>query len=124
MSCAISIGGGDCDGYPEFHNRQELKARKAYVCLECRVEIEPGQMYFRDTGKFDGEFYSEKTCAACADIAASFQSPEGGGAMGSLWEEMREQFRDLTTACFDQLETVEGKRKLREEWMKWKGLAA
>ena len=43
---------------------------------------------------------------------------------GGVWEDMEHNWDDVTTACFDQLTTVEGRRKLREMWMKWKGLAA
>ena len=121
MSCAISIG-GDCDGHAAFSNLQMAKARKVYKCCECGDSIAPGERYERFTANFDGEFCSYKTCIACADIRESFSDVAIYG--GGLWEEMHEQWPDVTTACFDQLTTVEGKRKLRAEWMKWKGLAA
>ena len=121
MSCGISIG-GDCDGYPEFSNLQIGKARKPYKCCECHDVIAVGDRYERITSKYDGEFCSYKTCMGCADIRKSF-SPHGM-TIGGIWEEIYEQWPDVTTACFDKLETVDGKRKLRAEWMKWKGLAA
>lgn len=121
MSCGISIG-GDCDGYPEFSNLQIGKARKTYKCCECGDVIAVGDQYERITIKYDGEFASYKTCMGCADIRDSF-SPEGI-VFGGVWEDIAHQWRDVTTACFAQLATVAGKRKLREEWMKWKGLTA
>ncbi len=121
MSCGISIG-GDCDGYSEFLNLQISKARKTYKCCECDDAISVGQQYQRITSKYDGKFASYTTCMGCADIRNSF-SPEGI-VIGGVWEEIYDQWPDVTTACFSKLTTVEGKRKLREEWMKWKGLAA
>ena len=121
MSCGISIG-GDGDGYPKFQNLEILKARKQYKCYECGDVIVPGDQYERFTAKYDGEFASMKTCMGCADIRKSF-SPEGM-TWGGVWEEIYDQWPDVTTACFSQLTTVDGKRKLRAEWMKWKGLAA
>ena len=121
MSCSISIGGGDDDGYPDFWTVQSLKARKVYRCVECRSDIAIGEQYQRCTYRFDGEFHSDKTCEACAEIRAAFS--DGGGCIGAVWDDIREQFSEITTACFDQLETVVAKRKLREQWMIWKGLA-
>jgi len=121
MSCSVSIG-GDCDGNSEFANAQICKARKQYKCYECHNVIAVGDQYRRDTGKYDGEFYSYTTCMGCADIRESF-SPQGM-VFGGVWKDMEYNWGSVTTACFDQLTTVEGKRKLREEWMKWKGLAA
>jgi hypothetical protein len=125
MSCSVSIGGGDYDGSPEFENVREVKARKAHKCVECRSVIAAGETYERVAGKFEGRFYCNATCNACSEIRNAFENQDGAySTVGELWQEMREQFSDVTTACFDQLTTVEGKRKLRDEWMKWKGLAA
>lgn len=121
MSCGISIGGG-CDGHSDFATVQTCKARKRYQCYECRDAIEVGTCYQRNTGKYDGDFYSYTTCRGCADIRESF-SPDGM-VFGGVWEDMEHNWDDVTTACFDKLATLEGKRKLRAEWMKWKGLAA
>lgn len=123
--CGVCIGGGDYDDYPEFHDVTWPKARKAHRCGECRRDIPKGTQYERVSGKFDGVMYCEKTCGVCAEIRSAFTCDEGAGpAFGNLWSDLTDCFRDLSTTCFDRLESVDAKKYLRERWMTWKGLAA
>lgn len=118
--CGVCIGGVDFDGYPEFHDVTKPKARKQHRCEECGRTIAVGQVYERCSGKFDGDFYSTKTCLPCAEIAEAFYCE--GRITGNLWDDMEDVMDQLTTSCFDKLTTPEAKAYLRERWMQWKGL--
>jgi hypothetical protein len=122
--CGVCIG-SDGDGeYPEFSEITYPKARKEHRCEECGRAIVAGETYQKVAGKFDGEFYCDKTCCQCAEIRDAFSCGGGWPMPGSLWEEMRDAFPALNSSCFDRLATPEAKQFLRERWMKWKGLVA
>jgi hypothetical protein len=54
--------------YAEVHNTVERKARKVHKCLECKVQINPGDRYWYSSGIFDHEPFSEKRCGECHDL--------------------------------------------------------
>ena len=120
--CAISIGGGDFDCSCDFSERREVKARKPHRCSECRQEIPVGTTYEYVAAKFDGDFYTIKTCLPCAEIREAFV--DGAFNYGDLWEEMREHgFDKFNEGCLTRLETSTAKQMLVNQWRKWKGLA-
>jgi hypothetical protein len=125
--CGVCIGGYDCDGSPEFSDNRWPKARKEHQCGECARNILRGEVYNRWSGKYDGEFFDEITCSECAEIRSAFTCAEydqTGPPAGQLWADIKDMmFPNLTTACFDKLQTPEAKAELRRRWMKWKGLA-
>jgi hypothetical protein len=122
--CGACIGGGDYDGTPEFWNVTNKKAHKAHRCGECQREIPSGSIYESVAGKYDGDFYTAKTCSVCAEIRDAFACDEGAGpAYGQLWYDMTQAFPAITTGCFERLTTPEAKAYLRERWLKWKGIA-
>ena len=124
--CGVCIGldYGDCDGYPEIQEVRWPRAKKEHRCGECNRAIAKGENYQRCSGKFDGEFYDEKTCAQCAEIRSAL-SCEAWPVFGEMWNEIEEfAFPQMTTTCFDKLSTVAAKELLRSRWMAWKGLAA
>lgn len=125
MNCDVCIGGGDFDGYPEFFETSWPKAKKQHVCGECRGQIQPGETYEAASGKFDGHFFYEKTCEACADIRQVYSCGETPPAFGYLWNDFHESgaFEHLRMAgeCWDSL-SAPGKEKLLDKWRKWKGL--
>lgn len=53
------------DGQCEFYDTINHKARKQHRCDECRKTIEVGDVYVYASGKFDGQFFSVKTCRLC-----------------------------------------------------------
>ena len=64
-----------CDGEgPEFVESTHQKARKAHQCYECGKIIDPGEIYERTAGKWDGNFYVFKTCEQCEDLRSSLES--------------------------------------------------
>lgn len=125
MDCSFMACGGDFDGMPEFETERTHTARKLHKCLECRMAIQPGQKYTRRSGKFDGSLYDDCFCGPCEEIRSAFTESgyNEGVAYGELWGSLTENFRDLTTGCFERLQTVAAKQLLRDRWMKWKGLS-
>lgn len=119
--CSFMACGGDFDGQPEFQTERTHTARQPHKCLECRRVIEAGNQYIRRSGKFDGRMYADCFCLPCEEIRDAFTEDVG---YGELWESLAENFRDLTTGCFDGLESVAAKKLLRDKWMQWKGLTS
>lgn len=54
----------------DFHTTRTVVARRAHVCVEagCTKEIRSGDAYVRETGRFDGQFYSIKVCVRCTRL--------------------------------------------------------
>ena len=63
MYCSCDV---DCGA--EVFNHKLPKAKKQHTCCECNQSILPGQFYERDTGMFEGEWLTFKTCLACLAI--------------------------------------------------------
>ncbi len=123
MNCDVCIGVdfGDCDGSPEFFNRQEVKARKPHKCMECRVIIAKGEKYQRDSGKYDGQCYTDHTCLPCAEIRHVFSCGEIE-PVGQLWCDFPMDDLRMAGECWDSLSAA-AKAKLLEKWRSWKGVA-
>ena len=124
--CGVCIGidYGDCDGPVELCETRWPKAVKEHVCVECSRAIPKGEIYQRCSGKFDGDFYDEKTCAECADIRDAFTC-EVPPPFGQLWAEIREfVFPQANTSCFDKMASAKAKEVFRKRWMEYKGLTA
>ncbi len=122
--CGVCIG-SEPDGMCDFFNKETRKARKEHTCCECLQIIHKREKYLASCGKYDSNFFSDKTCAICDEIKMAFLDPQMNAMEpGSLWEEMRDYaFPELTTACFDRLSTPEAKAYLRDRWIEWKGIA-
>ncbi len=87
--CAID------DGEPvEFYDTRTAKARKVHRCHECHRDINPGEIYRIDAGKFDGDFFTYKTCPHCS-VAIEWLNRECGGSIfGGAHEDIREHWID------------------------------
>lgn len=121
--CGVCIGGFGDGEAPEFYESSTPKARKEHECDECRRTIHVGEKYRYIAGKWDGDFETFKICLLCEEIRRSFKCDDGVTPIGYLMEDMNEAlFPNLTTACFDRLQTPEAKQHLRALWMAWKGL--
>ena len=117
--CVTFGGGQECLGY----RRVIVKAGQQWECSECGCVIPKGQKY-----ELASWFYAEregfgncKTCLVCAEIAEAFMCG-GRWHASSFWDHMESAFKNLTTGCFDRLQTPEAKAELQRRWMKWKGL--
>ena len=90
---------------PDFFTEQHVTARKRHRCGECFAWIEPGEVYERVSGKWDGDMLTQKTCQPCEDArdfyvheldSPSFRLPdEGQFTFGNVAEELLETARDL-----------------------------
>lgn len=89
MECAIEI---DSDGIgPSVFTEKNPKARKSHTCYECRREIKPGEVYRNETGIWDGDPSTYKTCADCLSIRNVLFC---GFEYGRLWECLDEHVRE------------------------------
>lgn len=123
MDCGVCVGAEDFDGSAEFQSLEICTARKEHRCEECREIIPARTKYERIAGKFDGDFYTVKTCLICSEIRAAFTC--GALNYGEFWQEMREYgFAQMTTGCLEKLTTAGAKQALVGRWQKWKGLRA
>lgn len=57
----------------DFYNEAHIKvSRKPHKCHICTCEIPVGSSYFRESGKFDGEFFDRCTCKPCDKIRSDY----------------------------------------------------
>ena len=52
----------------EFFTERHVTARKTHRCEACGGEIRPGETYCRQTGKWEGDFFSRAWCAHCEAV--------------------------------------------------------
>lgn len=54
---------------PEFYSERTISsARGQHKCSECGRQILKGEGYQSISGKWDGDFYTNKTCAHCLEL--------------------------------------------------------
>lgn len=122
MSCQDVCMSADYDGSSEFVTDAMRKARKAHKCDECGAAIAPGELYENISGKFDGDFFSQKTCVVCMEIGKTFYC--GGRILGTLWEDLREQIfpewnEVVAIDCLARLKTDAAIAKMRAAYAKY-----
>lgn len=67
-----------CEGEPfEFFTESTPKARKEYVCEECRDKIKAGEKYYRSRFKVDGDFTTYISCLYCHDMMGIIMKKTG-----------------------------------------------
>lgn len=88
MSCEID---NDYCEMPECFTEKDRKARKEHACVECLRTIQPGEKYRYESGIWDGEAKSHKTCADCLSVRSAFACTF---VYGTLWEEMEQMICD------------------------------
>ena len=69
--CTCIDAGYDSD-QPDFFTVKKPRARKVHKCNECARDIQPGEVYQRDSGKWFGKMLTFKICAACSEIMDVF----------------------------------------------------
>lgn len=67
-SCIVADYGEPAD----FHREKLVRARKGHTCGECGETIEPGDLYERVTGLWEGEWLRNKTCARCVNVRTDY----------------------------------------------------
>lgn len=50
-----------------FYRDEKPIAKKAHVCDWCRKRIEIGELYYRQCGKWDGDFFTAKYHIKCLE---------------------------------------------------------
>lgn len=129
MSCTCVLSASDADEMVETIIHEVAKARQAYQCYECRQPIDKGQEYENYTGKLDGDLCHYRTCLLCVEIR-SFFSCDGSWLWGAVWEDLREGlFHEFHAGCLEvqadsdkEPLSAAAKRKVVNEWRRWKGL--
>lgn len=122
MGCADVCLDMDYDVSNEFYAEKMCVARKEHRCCECGGAIAKGATYQRASGKSDGCFFAESTCALCTEIRGAFVC--GSWIFGMLHETIREKMFPLWNAvgpydCLAELESVEARAMLNERYRQW-----
>lgn len=79
----------DYDGMPDVFDERMVVARKKHRCCECYTDINPGDVYERIKGLWDGEWSTYKTCERCSDLRnsiAAVSCPEYSGLRDAYFE--------------------------------------
>jgi hypothetical protein len=122
--CEVDFSDASDDAEPvDFFNVVTVKsARKAHVCCECGGTIQPGESYRRANYKFDGVVGTDALCEPCDETKAEFNYHIFGG---DLWASLREEWENgaHVQSCIARLTTARAKEHMRQQWLKWKGLA-
>lgn len=118
VNCDVCID-ADVDGYCEFFRSETRKARKQHKCAECGDVIPVGALYDSIGGKYEGEFWSQKICKLCHEVARAWYC--GGIIYGNIWEDIEYTFDALTSRseCFRKL-SLPAQNHLLKFWWKWK----
>lgn len=56
----------------EFYRKTVRKARKPHRCDLCRSQIEIGETYFYESGKFEGSMFENHVCNDCNPLQEAF----------------------------------------------------
>lgn len=88
MDCINHVQMGDEGSGPSCYQVSRPIARKAHTCCECRTIILPGKQYTVESGLWDGDFQTFKTCPDCMSVRNSFFN--AGFQYESLWEDLEE----------------------------------
>lgn len=68
----------DFDGSPEFWSQSHPVARTQHRCVVCGRDIVPGARYLRESGKWEGELFSDACCLDCETDRDAFSEAHDG----------------------------------------------
>lgn len=122
MSCDDVCLDMDYDGCNDFYSESMRRAAKPHKCRECGREILKGEQYQVASGKSEGDFWTNRTCAECAEIRTAFVC--GTWIFGELWESVREQIfprwdEMKAIDCLAKLTTDTAIAKMRAEYARF-----
>ncbi|RLE41371.1 hypothetical protein DRJ16_06415 [Candidatus Woesearchaeota archaeon] len=82
MSCSYADNG------PSAYWESTPIANKNHTCCECGSTIEPGEMYHKIKGIWEGIFDTHKTCQICEKVRLKAMAGSHGHCIcfGELWE--------------------------------------
>lgn len=87
------IDGADGD-YSEFHSTNTHRANKEHFCDECRRTIFAGETYERTHQKWDGQFFTYKTCEHCVAARSWLSVTCGGWMYYGVLEDLKTHFTE------------------------------
>lgn len=122
--CGLTFDHGH-DEPNDFYRETRQRARKTYVCGECKCTIAPGDTYLRVVGKSGGDMWTARLCAACDEIVHEF-NPVTWTFGGQTWEDFEYAWEEGAPLqpCLNRLTSAAAKAKLRDMWLKAKGIGA
>lgn len=91
---------------PSFYVETTPRARKARVCMECRVTIAPGDRYVRVVGKWD-DIETTWMCVPCREIAQAISDAGCCWGMRAVQECARETLQEYMGDGHRVLTTVQ-----------------
>lgn len=62
----------------EMQRTTRPRARKSHTCDDCGCRIDPGTVYERVSGKWEGAFRTSAYCVECADLSCDLYHLPGG----------------------------------------------
>ena len=87
----------------DFQTAKRVRSRKQRQCPECRAGIGIGQTYRRETGSYDGDFYTAIMCEPCGTFADRYvQSMRASGLYNS--DEIAFTFGDIINEAAEHVE--------------------
>ena len=103
-NCTCVYTGYESD-QPDFFTTAKSKARKVHKCHECSREIQPGETYCRDSGKWFGKMLSFKICTACSEVMNVFfcDGYVYGQIHIDLYNHIQEMQGQISEACLASL---------------------
>ncbi len=82
----------DCE-MPEFFNSKTgIKARKQHRCCECAAPINMGELHYRGTGVWGGDFQTYRQHLACKEACVMIRDFNDGECIS--FGELREYWRE------------------------------
>lgn len=76
---------------PEVYEENEHRAKKLHQCSECGSTINPGSMYIKISGLWEGKWQHFKQCLHCNEIGDRLsQETKCPYEIGGLYEELIE----------------------------------
>lgn len=122
MSCADVCLDHGWDGENSFFSERMRVARKPHRCCECGDTILAGEHYQRARGHTEGSFWTNATCAICAEIRSTFVC--GTWIYGQLWASIREDMFPIWIErgpldCLAKLDTLAARDMCRQRYEEW-----
>lgn len=112
----------DCDDPAEIFRAHLLTARVAHKCDECGTDIAVGERFERVAMRYNEQWSVFRSCLPCREISTEFH--DGSRVVGVLWDGLADNWSDGAPlqACLNRLTSVAAKTRMRERWMRWKGI--
>ena len=106
----------------DFYRETTRRAAKPHRCCECGEAIAVGEIHEYVTGKSEGDFWQNRTCAACAEIRKAFCC--GSWLFTELWESIRDQlfpqWNEMTAIdCLAKLTSDAAIAKMRAKYAEY-----